>query len=286
MNYAVLWDRRFDRARRHWEVDVTVEGHGSLAGATSKLLDDGVEVVVVLGDDFTLSRLATALHEELRDDARTLELLPIDVGAVATVSAAIEAPSTGWRDRRRVTKALETADVRRTRVPSMRVVDSALGAARIAFGFGMGTPFDFFEALARNDRSGRLGSVESLARLARERVRDSKAGVVEGDVFVDWAATAERFGYLLATPLEQTWFDVAMGRECSLRLGRRTLDLLGSRSRVGRLVERAAGAGAETFRRVHIDTNSGYVVDGELFDPRRPRTIAITEGPSVHCLIP
>jgi hypothetical protein len=286
MNYAVLWDRRFDRARRHWDVDVTLEGHGSLAAPVSGLLDDGVEAAVVLGDDFTLSRLATALHEELRDDARRFELLPVDVGEVCTVAQAIEAPGTGWRDRRRTAKALNSADLRRTRVPSLRVVDSALASARLGFAFGMGTPFDYFEARARSERGRRLGALESVARLTRDTLRDSRGRAVEADIFVDWEPSAERFGYFVATPLERTWFDVAMGRGATYRVGRRALELVGARSKVGRVVENATGAGAEQFQRVHIDTNSGYVVDGELFDPRRPRTVAITDGPRVHCLIP
>jgi hypothetical protein len=285
MKHAVVWDRRFESARRHWEVDVFVEGQGTLAPAVSRMLDDGVEVAVVLGDDSTLSRMATALHEELRDDARTLELLPLDVGSVSTVAAALDAPSVGRRGRRHVLRALKQMDVRRARVPSLRIVDSAMSGARLGFAFGMGALFDYFEALARSERNG-LETVSSLARLARDTLRDNKAAVVEAEVYVDWDAAADRFAYLLATPLEQTWFDVYMGRDATVRIGRRALALLGSRSRVGRLVESARGRGTQAFRRIHIDTNSGYVVDGELLDPQRPRTIALSDGPRVHCLIP
>ena len=68
----------------------------------------------------------------------------------------------------------------------------------------------------------------------------------------------------------------------SFLLGRSALELFESRSRVGRLMQRATGRGAEGFERIHIDTNSGYVLDGELFDPRIPRTIAVSAGPSLR----
>lgn len=285
MKVAVLTDERFSRVAG--DVDVVLaadEDPERDADAITKLLDQAVDVAIVVGDDRTFARAATARLEHNRGRAERLDFGIIAAGDTVTVATAIDAPTMSRKALQKFRTALDRDRTRRISVPTLRVVDATRSAATLAFGFGMGLPVDYFRELERTSMSGRVGTTVSLTRMARER-RGSES-LVEADVFIDWEPRAEHFGYLLATLLHETWFDVGMGKGATARLGRSVLDVVGARSRVGRLVQRAAGSGPETFQRIHIDTNSSYVVDGAVVDIVKPRTVAITEGPTVRCLVP
>lgn len=66
-----------------------------------------------------------------------------------------------------------------------------------------------------------------------------------------------------------------------VRLGRTALELVEARSRLSRVTELATQHRAEPFERIHIDTTSGYVLDGELVDPGCARTLVVERGPNV-----
>lgn len=247
-----------------------------VSAAVDEACAEHPDVVVVVGDDGTVTRVATHLYEQRRDEATVPLLLVVPQGAVTAVAEGVGAPSSAARLRRH----LEAGKLGVRTRPSLRVVDTSHPATRLAFNVGMGLPFDFLAARARSERGGRLALVEAFARTARNDVAEGE--LVEADVFADWKPYAEHLRYLLVSAGAHGWFGVEMGRGPSFRLGRSALELFESRSRVGRLMQRATGRGAESFERIHIDTNSGYVLDGELFDPRIPRTIAVSAGPSLR----
>ena len=237
----------------------------------------GEEVLVVFGDDWALARVVTHLHELRRDLATIPAILAVGRGDVTAASGA-EPPSV-----RKLERALKRGELEIEQRPTLRVVDSAERHAMLAFNIGLGLPFELFEARARSGRRGPLKTIDALIRMSVQGPEE----LVDADVFVDWEKSAERFRLFLASAGSHSWFDVGMGASGpGFRLGKSALELVEARSRLGRIVSRVSGHRAEPFRRIHIDTNSGYVLDGELFDPGLPRTIAIEAGPRVRFAVP
>lgn len=252
----------------------TIPREGPLA------LDERVwesEVVVVAGDDFTIARVATHLYELRRDHAHVPAILPLSRGDVGTVAAAVGAEK--LRVNRGLIRALRRGRMKIERVPSLRIIDAASPHARLGFNLGMGALFDVFEHRARSGRGGRRATVEAIARTF---VAD-RGDVVEAPVWIDWQERGEHFRQLLASSLYRSWFGVRMmkGGGPGVRLGRTALELVEARSRLSRVTELATQHRAEPFERIHIDTTSGYVLDGELVDPGCARTLVVERGPNV-----
>lgn len=280
MKWSVVCDER-------WVDDARALGSVAAAIRPGAMLDrhftaEGAEVLAVVGDDWTLGRVMTHFGEVRPDIATPPAILVVPRGDAAPAGDGI-AKRRGSLPKLR--RRLAAGDAETALVPTLRVVDSAERHALLGFNIGLGLPFDFFEARARTGRTGAVGNIDALVRLGRTTARQDLA---EGDVWVDWIKRGERFRLLLASAVGRTWFGVDMSTEPEgpgLRLGKSIVEVAEARSRVGRVLSRFTGHRAEPFDRIHIDTNVGYVLDGELFDPRSPRTIAIEAGPRVRFVV-
>ncbi len=279
MKWTVLYDEAFDPPQGLGE-PIPVPRVGELAPTRwGDELD--VPTVVVAGDDWTVSRVTTLMYELNRESSRHPTIVLLRRGDDDTVADAV---GTRGRDRRprQLVRMLKRGAFDTARLPAIRVVDSAFPHALIGFNFGMGLMYEIFEARARASVGGRLGTLEALGRTAMDSLRGER-DPVDATVAIGWERRADRFGQLLASGLRQTWFDIRMNkRGPSVLLGDRPAQLLEGRSRLGRLAQIARGDAAEKFSRIHIDSDSGYVLDGELFDPGLSRSILVEPGPSVQ----
>lgn len=218
--------------------------------------------IVVVGDDATLGAIATTYYERLRDPVQRLEIVYLASGPADDVATHIDASTVTSRALRRASSGRQTTF---RRVPTLRVVDTAEPRATIGFTLGVGALVDHFVNAGRLRRRDLLRPVD-LLNVA---------------VTVDWAPYDDEVGYLLATALPRCWGGVAMGDGLTVRIGRGPTRLLQTRSRVGTIVERARGVGATSCNTIHIDGKTHYLVDGMVVDHPQPRTIAVTQGPSV-----
>lgn len=236
-------------------------------------LDDRVGTIVVIGDDATLAALATAYLEDL-DRAEPLEFALLTAGHLHTAAVGVSAPVATSRSLRRLTKQLDAGRHKTVLLGTLRVVDSMNRSARLGFSFGLGSAT---QLLTGDSRPRRRDAVKRAI---------APADMVQAEVFVDWQATCSSFGYLIASSLPHTAADIAMGDALAVRVGDSVMGLVGGSTRVGRVIERATGGRAIPFRRIHIDTNNDYVVDGVSSHSSKPRIVAVEAGPRVRVLAP
>ncbi len=267
MSVKVVVDARFDDLAAP-RLDIT--DRGRCAAWVAEALADGVHAVVVVGDDATLAALATAFTYDVHGRSEPLTFYPLAAGALHTVADSLNAAAASKRNLSRAVGDIETGRLKPRLISTLRVVDSMQTGCELAFGLGLGGIVDL------------VGADRGMRR--RDALKQAMRGVdmVDADVFVDWQPVASRFGYLLASSVERSWSGVQMGAGATLRFGDSPLDLVRGATRVGRVVERVSGGRALAFRRVHIDTNNDYVVDGLVRRSTKPRVVALTPGPQVR----
>lgn len=268
MKIRVVADRRLGRQDAEGIDPSDLE---ATAAWVARALDDGIETVVVVGDDATLGAVLTGYYELQRRRPEALAFALVDEGAPATVAAEVGAP-TARRGLSRVERQVRSFHTRL--LPTLRIVDSSTAVARIGFGVGMGSVRDLV--------------TQDGGRRRRDTLRHSlrRAELVEAELVVDWEERTDGFGYLLASALPRSWGKVDMGAGGSVRVGDSLLDLVRGATKVGRVVERAVGGAPRAFDRVHIATGSDYVVDGLVMRGGVSRAVSIGPGPRVRLLAP
>ena len=98
---------------------------------------------------------------------------------------------------------------------------------------------------------------------------------------VDWSPMEASCGWVHASTLERSWLNaqISSDGEPRYRTGDGVLEWLSHTTRLGKLV--GGGSPANSFDAIHIDADTGYVVDGRRIS-RRPRVIQVRRGPRIR----
>jgi|GEM_PF-3507450 len=255
--------------------------------ALGRFLDAEVALILILGPDALVGEVLTLHRRHFSAHRTPLKLGVMALGAVHAVADALGAGAATPRALKQLTRALEAGTLQRRRLPTLKITSSARPASQYGFTWGAGLFYDIFEGLHRGggERSGGiLAATSLLSGMAKRLVLDGSAAFkpVQARVSVDGQPHAEQFGFWLAGSLETSWFGLRLGADgACFRSGDSPRELLAqvSESRVTPGFLRAMRADdsndCAAFERIQMDASTGYVLDGELFDPDRSYTLQI-----------
>lgn len=258
--------------------------------ALGRFLDAEAALILVLGSDALVGEVITLYRRYFSAHRTPLRLAVMAAGAVHGVADTLGAGAPTPRGLKQLTAALEQGALQRRRLPTLKITSSARPASQYGFTWGAGLFYDIFEGLYRGGarRSGGiLAATSLLSGVARRVVTDGSAAFkpVQARVSVDGQAHAEQFGFWVAGSLELGWFGLRLGAErACFRSGDSPGELLAqiSKSQAVPGFLRAMRAGGSEdctpFERIQMDASTGYVLDGELFDPDRAYTLQIKPG--------
>lgn len=255
--------------------------------ALERFLDEGADLILVLGSDAVVAEILTLHRRHFGAHRTPLNLAVMAVGAVHTVADALGAGAPSPKALKQLSRAHRAGGLKRRRLPMLKITSSALPASQYGFACGAGLFYDIFEGFHRGagERSSSViaaGSV--LSGMAKRLVMSGSAApkLVQARISVDGKPHAESFGFWLAGSLESSWFGLHLASEHpSFRSGDTPRELLSqvTQSRLKPDFLRALGGTASKpnagFRRIHIDGSAGYVLDGELYDPDKPYILQI-----------
>ena len=236
-------------------------------------IDRGVDTVLVVGDDFTVSAVATAYLEDLRARVEPLTLVPVGVAAVDHLAQSAGLSVGAVRKAEVIRKRLHRYSPRF--IETLRVVDAMDERARLCMTFGGGDAV--VESIRTHQRLRRRDLVSAMGQPPGARL----------ELIVDWEPIESRPAVLLASTLRNTWADVRMRSDgACVRWGRSPASLVEAGLNPGRLTQRLRGRHARQFSRIHINAASDYVVDGQIVQVAGARSVSITPGPRVRILAP
>lgn len=269
--------------------DAVVEIADEVGSGLAALLAHDPEVVLVAGNDAFVGRLL-AEYEFGRDlKKHALRLHPTDVGGAATLAGELGASEFSPKLVRRFVKASRSGRLQRRRVSTLKVVVSSEASARIGFSFGAGLFYRLFEAFkrARTETSARVTG--TLLGLARDTLLEGGRNLepIKAKIACDGEPLAEEVGYLVCSSLSKTWLGLSMNRDAqgaAYRLGDRGRQLIKKVASSRALPSFVRSDEAVGFERMDIDWSSGFVLDGELIEPRGAHALRVQPGPTVECV--
>lgn len=181
----------------------------------------------------------------------------------------------GLEDVHGIVGSLLAGNYQEREVSSLRVTDSAQPGSFFAFSFGVGQVDAAFEA--RDAASDPEAGLETIVRglgSADSALRGSAR------VSVNYQPLADGCGWLHASTLSRSWLGTRISKDGRprVRFGDTTLEWLRHATPLGRWV---GGRDAEAFDAIHIDADTGYVVDGRRMEAR-PRVIQVAPGPQIQ----
>lgn len=291
---VAVTDSRFPHAQTALDsVGSLVQVNPSLERETDQLRDaiDGADYLALVGGDaligFTVDVILDSSQNWPEDGP---SLIPVDAPKTSAIGQRVSSVESSDLQLSSIPGRLEAGDLHKVSVESLRVVSSAEPRPHYGFSFGAGVVYEFFEQLQRT--GGKL--IEqglSLTKQVFNRVLSDRGGTPtrhRARMSVDRREQQERdFGYLVATSLGESWFGWSAGDvsgtptvfsgadaekllEASIRS---SLSFLG--------LEAGEHDWSRSFDTLHIDWNTGFVLDGRLFDCRQPHAIELRSGPKI-----
>ena len=269
--------------------DAVVEVTDDVGKGLSTLLAREPEVLVVGGNDAFVGRLL-ATYEFGRDLKRhALRLHPADVGGAATLARELGAAELSPKLVRRFVKATRSGRLQRRCVSTLKAVVSSEASARLGFSFGAGLFYRLFEAFkrARTETSARVTG--TLLGLAKDTLLEGGRNLepVKAKISCDGEPLAEEVGYLVCSSLSKTWLGLSMNtgeQGAAYRIGDRGRQLIKKVASSRALPSFVRSDEAVGFERMDIDWSSGFVLDGELIEPRGAHALRVEPGPTVECV--
>jgi hypothetical protein len=269
--------------------DAVVEVADHLPGALERLLEVQPEAVVAAGDDAFIGRIASQYEFGANLKTRPLRLYPAQTAGSSQLAGALGNKDFSPRLIRQLVKRAGDARLRRTQVRTLKVVVSSEPHARLGFSFGAGIFYRLFEAYkrAQTETSGRVAS--TLFGLARDTLLEGGRNLdpVQAKLSIDGQPYAEAIGYLVCSSLSKTWLGLSMdadGASAAYRVGERGRELIKRVASSRALPSFARADSATGFERLDVDWSSGFVLDGELVEPRGPHALRVEPGPSIDCV--
>lgn len=175
-----------------------------------------------------------------------------------------------------IARALSSGGFDETDLATLRITDTVQTSSMLGFSFGAGIIESAFEARERVGRDAGLEEVVKSLSGASSPLKLSSARLS-----VDWAPVEAGCGWIHASTLVRSWLGTRISDDGAprFRIGDNVFEWLSHATRLGKLV--GGGKPAANFDAIHIDADTGYVVDGRRIGGR-PRVIQVRRGPRIR----
>ncbi len=237
-------------------------------GFLAQDLDALAPILALWGDDHFVASVARMLASIESD----VLLAPLDSGVDSNLASELH----GTLDPEAVVGSLLSGNFAQSTIESLRVTDSTLPGSMVAFSFGVGQIERAFEARELAERDG--AGLEAIVRGLRGVESPLRTGA---RITINWRPVDEDCGWLHASTLRRSWLGTRISEDGRprVRYGESAMEWLSHATRLGKWV---SGKGdASSFDAIHIDADTGYVVDGRRFE-RSPRVVEVARGPSIR----
>ncbi|RAL22952.1 hypothetical protein DL240_08660 [Lujinxingia litoralis] len=276
-----------DDARAHFgaeRVSLLADDLQEVAAQLGELVEQGVQVAVIYGDDVLLGRVVSACLREVELAASGLRLWPCAPAGVSTVADAIGAALKPGRAARLLEQA---AGWQAEMVPTLKVSASTEAGALYGFSFGAGWVYRAQQA-RKQSQQGASELVSAMVGLASDTLRETQGTDVAARMRVDQSVVEMHQGSVVATTLGRTWFGLRHGGPGPAvwpHIPTRALVRQGLKPELLEAVGEGAGKPRELGSLV-LDAPAGWTLDGALHAPDPGCALRVSPGPKVALVRP